>query len=141
MNKIYTIRFFPTLAPGTNRNAVFQLASYGNDIKIKSVAVDIMIRNTATNEVLPWAQNNVVRFMLFPIDQNIAHLFNPVTGTIGAEYDTGRPFRLTMPRQLYFDSYVISELINWNLYIYNEDLLNIYAVDLSVMVEVELIKR
>lgn len=140
MNKVYNCVFLGNAAPKANYIIGFDLNENNIKMKIKSLFFDLSIFDSVTNLLLPIVSQTTQKYYLqlgLGIPGSIGSIFK--NATIPANITAnGSSIRLNQPKQLFFDSFFINNLVTINFVAWNYDVLNTYYYDGTVVIETEM---
>lgn len=137
-NKIYTGGWgTPVLAPAALYSSIFRIDNALREMKIKSIHIDLSIMDATNNLPVRTEQinNNLVfNLNVGSVNTKIGKNFEPIAG---APINTFDQFTLTRAGSWYFDSFFISETLDFNIFMQNLDIAISYQAQVYLLVEIE----
>jgi len=136
-NNVYTFLEGGLIVPGANWSGNWNIQRPSRELKIKSIWVDLFLRNQTTGNIIQFENNKEVNFQLRigSLTENIAQPFNIPAGVVFVR--TGGHFYFTKPQQIIFDSFYIANQLDFDCVITNMSAANNYLQQMSLIVETQ----
>ena len=136
-NKVYTASFDQVVAPGANFNTAFELQSWNRTRKLKSISLDIQVRNNATLMILPIESNTTQDFYLQFYAIPLSLYAEPFTDFTFPPLYNGNTIYITRPGQVFYDSFYLRHRAGFIFDYENRDAAITYRIRVTVTAETE----
>lgn len=139
-NRVYTLVLQQTVLPGALGGTAFQINNENRTALLKSIALDINIREFgAPFRIMPLEQNVNQEFLLeiqaLPVGSLFAQIFQDIVNPIVIA--NGDFIQIYKPQQLKFESFFIRNNLLFNFTYTNRDVLVSWMYSASIIVELE----
>lgn len=138
-NRIYTFTETVNIAAGLFSNYVFNIPANNRELKIKSITIDWYVHNNTTGRRVPLEQLTEA-FMRLEVGSNVTgqNFSAQFIQTAGLPFTyNGNCIFLTLPCSLQFDSFIVTNILPFRLFLNNASAATQYLNYFSLLVEVE----
>jgi len=138
-NRVFTAILSQNVAAGGNAVNIMTVDISNRTARLKSISLDVYMR-TVAGVILPMEQNNTQQFNLqvdaVPQASPFAQIVSNFAGT-SLLTNNGNRINIRRPNQLKFDSFFIRSNLLLSFNYMNNDVLNAYIFEATIIVELE----